>query len=91
MSLYPYQKTILAITQGLEDKLLMLDLDRSVGNRRGKSMSVIAFCQFALTKHPTVIVATNDLAGTIERLRKHFPKNLIDTVDGGVRIHRMKE
>lgn len=69
----------------------MLDLQQSVGRRQGKSMSVIAFCKFALSRHPTVIVATNDLAGTIKRLREYFPKNLIDTVDGGVRIHRMKE
>lgn len=70
----------------------MLDLHQSVGRRQGKSLSVIAFCQFALSKHPTVIVATNDLAGTIKKLREYFPKNLMDTVeDWGVRIHRMKE
>ena len=68
-----------------------MHLYEELAKQNGKSMSVIAFCTFALTRHPTVIVATNDQAGTIAKLREHFPRNLIDTVDGGVRIHRMKE
>ena len=69
----------------------MLDLHQTLGRRQGKSMSVIAFCSLALTRHPTVIVATNDQAGTLVKLREYFPQNLIDTVDGGLRIHRIKE
>ena len=68
-----------------------MHLYETLGRRQGKSMSVIAFCTFALTKHPTVIVATSDLAGTLKRLREHFPRNLIDTVDGGLRIHRVNK
>ena len=70
----------------------MLMLHDKVGMRAGKSLSVIAFCKFALTRHPTVIVATNDQAGTIKKLQAYFPKNLMSLVEEwGVRIHRMKE
>ena len=79
--LYPYQKAALE----------MLMLHDKVGMRQGKSLTVVAFCKFALTRHPTVIVATNDQAGTLVKLREYFPQNLIDTVDGGLRIHRIKE
>ena len=89
--MFEYQKTLLMIARGIEDKSLMLDLHQLVGRRQEKSLSVIAFCKFALSRHPTVIVATNDQANTLEKLREYFPQNLIDTVDGGLRIHRMKE
>ena len=68
-----------------------MHLYEELAKQNRKSMSVIAFCTFALTRHPTVIVATSDLAGTLEKLRQHFPRNLIDTVEGGLRIHRVKE
>lgn len=69
-----------------------MHLYETLARRQGKSMSIIGFCKFALTKHPSVIVATNDQSGTLTKLREYFPKNLMDTVeDWGVRIHRMKE
>ena len=69
----------------------MLDVHQIVARRQGKSLSVIAFCKFALSRHPTVIVATNDQAGTLVKLREHFPKNLMSLEeDWGVRIHRVE-
>ena len=80
--LYPYQKAALE----------MLMLHDKVGMRQGKSLTVVAFCKFALTRHPTVIVATNNQARTLTKLREHFPKHLMSLVEEwGVRIHRMKE
>ncbi len=68
-----------------------MHLYEELARQNGKTMTVIGFCTFALTRHPTVIVATNDLAGTLAKLREHFPKNVIDTVEGGLRVHRIKE
>lgn len=87
-----YQKTLLKIAEGVEKGHLMLNLDQTVAKQNGKTLTMIGFCKFALTRHLTVIVATKNQADTFQQLREHFPKNLMDTIeDWGVRIHRMKE
>lgn len=65
----------------------MLMCDGSI-QQAGVKMTVVSFAKFALTKHPTVFMATNNILSTLEMLRENFPNNLMSIEEGGIRIYR---
>lgn len=58
--------------------------------RAGVKMTVTSFVEFALIKHDTVFVATNEILTTLRTLQIKFPKYMMTIEKDGVRIYKRK-